>query len=300
VNGVATDHEGNVYVADLGNNRIQKFTNSGAYLTQWGSSGIGDGQFDRPFALATDGAGNVYVCDYNNGRVQKFTSTGTFLAQLGQYGSFYNPTDVATDADGNVYVAESINCRIQKFTGTGAYLAQWGTQGSGNGEFFTPFGITVNAAGDVYVVDTGNNRIQKFATPHVSVDLALPGTINVRSMGKWVTAYLQPPAGFDASAIDASSIRLFGNLGARPLAVDATSPSAIGDQNGDGVPDLMVKFDRGAFDLTVFGTSAQVAVNGMIAGQAFGGVATIKVLRSEIIPPPRGVAYAGMVTTMRW
>ncbi|PYM03608.1 MAG: hypothetical protein DMD82_16510, partial [Candidatus Rokuibacteriota bacterium] len=80
---MATDHEGNVYVADLGNNRIQKFTNSGAYLTQWGSSGIGDGQFDRPFALATDGAGNVYVCDYNNGRVQKFTSTGTFLAQLG-------------------------------------------------------------------------------------------------------------------------------------------------------------------------------------------------------------------------
>ena len=43
-----------------------------AYLTQWGSLGSGDGQFNYPTALATDAAGNVYVADTGNHRIQKF------------------------------------------------------------------------------------------------------------------------------------------------------------------------------------------------------------------------------------
>src|SRR5438876_11707049 len=72
--GVATDAAGNVYVEDTGNIRIQKFTSTGAYLTQWSSS-AGN--------VATDAAGNVYVSDYDNHRIHKFTNTGPYLTQWG-------------------------------------------------------------------------------------------------------------------------------------------------------------------------------------------------------------------------
>jgi len=69
---VATDAAGNVYVVDTGNSRIQKFTNDGTYLTQWGSQGSGDGQFYYPNSVAIDAAGNVYVSEQENNRIQKF------------------------------------------------------------------------------------------------------------------------------------------------------------------------------------------------------------------------------------
>src|SRR5436309_2955805 len=89
------------------------------YLTQWGSFGSGDGQFNTPVGVATDAAGNVYVADFYNPRIQKFTSTGTYLTQWGSFGSgngqFGAPVGVATDAAGNVFVADTENNRIQKF-----------------------------------------------------------------------------------------------------------------------------------------------------------------------------------------
>src|SRR5262249_22680272 len=58
--GITTDAAGNVYVADSGNNRIQKFTSTGALLAVWGSSGSGPSQFDYPGAIAVDSSA-VYV-----------------------------------------------------------------------------------------------------------------------------------------------------------------------------------------------------------------------------------------------
>jgi DNA-binding beta-propeller fold protein YncE len=74
--GVAVDSFGNVYVADLGNNRIQKFDSSGTFLGEWGGYGSGDGQFSYPQGVAVDSSGNVYVADTNNHRIQKFTYSG--------------------------------------------------------------------------------------------------------------------------------------------------------------------------------------------------------------------------------
>src|SRR5262245_13883194 len=80
---VATDSSGNVYVADYGNDRVQKFSSSGSFLTKWGTSGSGDGQFSGPAAIATDSSNNVYVSDSGNDRVQKFSSSGSFLTKWG-------------------------------------------------------------------------------------------------------------------------------------------------------------------------------------------------------------------------
>ena len=163
---VATDGAGNVYVADMSNHRIQKFTGSGTYLTQWGTAGSGDGQFNLPHGVATDAAGNVYVADASNHRIQKFTSTGVYLTKWGSNGTgdgqFAFPIGVATDAAGNVYVADLFNHRVQKFSNVGAYLTQWGSNGTGNGQFNRPCGIATDAAGNVYVIEQTNHRVQKF------------------------------------------------------------------------------------------------------------------------------------------
>ncbi len=166
--GVAVDSSGNVYVADTNNNRIQKFTSSGAYMTQWGSSGSGDGQFSNPNGVAVDSSGNVYVADTYNNRIQKFTSTGTLITKWGSSGfgdgQLSNPSGVVVDSLGNIYVADRNNNRIQKFTSTGTLITKWGSSGSGNGQFNYPSGVAVDSSGNVYVADTNNSRIQKFTS----------------------------------------------------------------------------------------------------------------------------------------
>src|SRR5438876_40075 len=121
--GVATDGSGNVYVADYGNDRIQKFDASGTFVTTWGRSGPGNGQFKGPYGVATDGSGHVYVADTNNHRIQKFDASGTFVATWGSSGSgngqFQSPSGVATDGSGHVYVADTNNHRIQEFASPG-------------------------------------------------------------------------------------------------------------------------------------------------------------------------------------
>jgi DNA-binding beta-propeller fold protein YncE len=61
-----------MYVADWGNNRVQKFDSNGKFLTKGGTTGSGDGQFDEPTAIALDSSGNVYVVDRGNSRIQLF------------------------------------------------------------------------------------------------------------------------------------------------------------------------------------------------------------------------------------
>jgi len=166
--GIAVDREGYVYVADTWNDRVQKFTSTGSFVTKWGGSGSEAGQLDMPAAIAVDGAGYVYVADWKNNRVQKFTSTGTFVAKWGVIGSengqFNEPRGIAVDSEGYVYVVETGNNRVQKFTSTGTFLTKWGISGSGDGQFNYPQGIGVDGTGSVYVADTSNNRIQKFTS----------------------------------------------------------------------------------------------------------------------------------------
>jgi len=118
INGIAVDSNGNVYVIEGANHRVQKFDSNGNYLTQWGSEGSGPGQFLNPEGIAVDPSGNVYVSDVGNDCVQKFDANGKLLTKWGKEGSgngeFKNPQDLAVRA-GNIYVADASNHRIQKF-----------------------------------------------------------------------------------------------------------------------------------------------------------------------------------------
>jgi DNA-binding beta-propeller fold protein YncE len=170
--GVAVNPSGNVYVVDSYNNRIQKFTSTGAYKTKWGGTlGPWDGQFYYPTGVAVDTSGNVYVSDMTNNRIQKFDPNGTFIAKWGSTGTaegkFNYPYGIAVETSGAVYVADTFNNRIQKFDSNGNFITQWGSSGTGEGQFGTPYGIVVDTSGTVYVADTCNNRIQKFSSAGV-------------------------------------------------------------------------------------------------------------------------------------
>ena len=81
--GIAIDGAGNLYLADTGNDRIQKLSPNGEPLALWGARGPEPGHFRSPHGLAIDGAGNVYVADTKNHRVQKLSPAGQPLAQWG-------------------------------------------------------------------------------------------------------------------------------------------------------------------------------------------------------------------------
>lgn len=71
---MASDASGSYYVADTDNNRIQKFTSTGAFLAKWGSGGNGDGQFRKAYGAALDGSSHLYVADTLNSRLQVFST----------------------------------------------------------------------------------------------------------------------------------------------------------------------------------------------------------------------------------
>jgi streptogramin lyase len=164
---VATDGSNYVYVADSGNNRIEKFTELGAFVAKWGSPGSGPGQFSTPKSVATDVDGNVYVVDKGNFRIEKFTPAGEFIAEWGSHGSgpgqFEAPMAIAVDPTGNVFVSDAGTNQIDKFDPTGKFVVAWGSGGAGPSQFNAPDGVATDPAGNVYVADSGNHRIQKFS-----------------------------------------------------------------------------------------------------------------------------------------
>jgi tripartite motif-containing protein 71 len=165
---IALDPQGNLYVADSANHRIQKFDGQGKLISKWGGLGQGNGQLNcQPYnfcAVAVDSSGHVYVTDGNNNRVVKFDSSGKFLSTWGSTGydngQFTNPFGLGVDRQGNVYVSDD-NHRIQKFDANGKFLAKWGGPGSGDGEFGVVIRIAFDTQGNIFVTDMGNG-LQKF------------------------------------------------------------------------------------------------------------------------------------------
>jgi len=181
LNGVAVDKSGNVYIGDSGNYKVKKFDAEGRFISQWGSPGLGDGQFNTICSVKVDGSGIVYVfdtdsCKWQYNRIQKFTPYGQFVGTLERKtpdaDTIKLPIDLATDNKGNVLVLavdyrpeqnRTYGVRIEKYSRDGAFISQWGAAaGSGDGQLQRPNAIEVDAKGNIYITDMGNSRVQKF------------------------------------------------------------------------------------------------------------------------------------------
>jgi uncharacterized protein (TIGR03437 family) len=193
--GVATDSQGNLYIADTMNNRIRKVAGFAGNITTYAGNGVlsysGDGgaatkaQFNTPQGVAVDSSGNFYVADSANNVVRKVTAGGVISNFAGNgTGGFggdngaatgaqlNSPHGVAVDSAGNVYIADTGNARVRKVSGgVISTIAGSGTVGfSGDGgsgtsaQLSSPTSLAVDSSGNVYIADFGNNAIRELSS----------------------------------------------------------------------------------------------------------------------------------------
>lgn len=116
---VAFDSDGNVYVADKSNNRIQVFTADGKHLRKFGKKGSRNEELNQPSSVCIDCDNIIYVTEYANHCVSVFNHDGKFLTTFGSRGSglkqFERPRGITVDKSGIVYVCDSDNDCIKLF-----------------------------------------------------------------------------------------------------------------------------------------------------------------------------------------
>lgn len=117
--GVAVDQDGNVFVADTWNNRIEVFDADGTFLRTFGEAGDGPGFFARPKGVSIDCDGQVWVADAMQDRVQVFTPEGQLLIYMGESGllpgQFQSLANVVVDKNNRILTTEIYPGRLQVF-----------------------------------------------------------------------------------------------------------------------------------------------------------------------------------------
>ncbi len=272
-NDVTIDAEGNLYIADTGNNLIRKVDTNGIITTVVGNGYSGfsgdegpatDARLYYPYDIEVDAVGNLYIADYYNRRIRKVDTNGIIYTIAG---GAYPPdglgdggpaieaqisweVDLAADNDGNLYIADSNNHRIRKVDTKGIIttVAGNGTMGySGDGgpaidaQLCNPFGIAVDETGNLYIADEWNFRIRKVNTKGIITTIAGNGIGGYSGDGGAPThAQFDCPNGIAVDPAGNIYIADMNNFRIRKMDLQSIFPAIFGgdiafiDENGLG------------------------------------------------------------------
>jgi hypothetical protein len=147
---VTVDGNGNVIVADTGNQAVKEILALGGYTVV----NTLNSNFTHPTGVVVDGGGNIFVADSGSSAVYEIL-WGGLTTMLGS--GFSSPQGVAVDGNGNVFVADTGNKAVKEIPQAGGYTTVK-TLGSG---FSGPAGVTVDSSGNVFVADTGNQAVKE-------------------------------------------------------------------------------------------------------------------------------------------
>ena len=166
--GLAFDPAGNIYVADTGNNRLQKFSSTGKVLAQIGGLGSGSQQFDSPRSVCASNGLNVWVADYNNHRVQRFDRNLNFVFSFvanedwDEPYQFQLPVGVVESGQGDLFVADGSSNRVIKFDGFRKPVVAFGGLDAGQGQIQEIGKLALSPEGNVFVSDRQSGEIVVF------------------------------------------------------------------------------------------------------------------------------------------
>jgi tripartite motif-containing protein 71 len=158
--GITLDSDGNIYVADFRNYRVQEFDPEGAFVATWGTKGSEPGQFNDPCDVAVDSEGRVYVADTFNNRIQVFDKEGKFLSLFA--GGLYAPRGLAVDGRGMIWVADTGNGVVKVFSNEQRLLKTIGRIKEEKERISKPNGVALDSSGNVYVADAGEKLVRIF------------------------------------------------------------------------------------------------------------------------------------------
>ncbi|MBN9015240.1 MAG: NHL repeat-containing protein, partial [Rhizobiales bacterium] len=185
--GIAASFDNDqIYVVDMGNDRVEQFASDGTFIAQFG------GQSDQaplltltdqglgPTGIAVGPDGLIYVCDTWAHRILVLDQKGAVARTWGSFvnlnkspdptldpGKFFGPRAIAFLND-EIYVVDTGNDRVQVFDPKGNFKRAFGGSGTGNGQLMEPVGIAAGADGRIYVADSANHRISVF-TPQGAI-----------------------------------------------------------------------------------------------------------------------------------
>jgi uncharacterized protein (TIGR03437 family) len=254
--GLAVDGQGNLYIADTGNNRVRKIAN-GTVTTVAGNGAAGysgDGaaptnaSLSDPEGVAVTSPGALFVADTGNYRVRALDQFSINTVAGNGDSTTLSPEAIALDSSGNLLIADSANHLVRQVLSNGTIQTIAGNGVSGfsgddgpalSATLSTLGGITADGSGNVFVVDAGNQRVRKISANGTITTVAGNGTAGFSGDGGQATsAELNNPSGI---AVDSSG-NLFiadtGNNRIREVSASGTITTIAGigiaGYSGDG------------------------------------------------------------------
>ena len=166
--GLDIDPDGNLYIADTGNNRILKCSPRGELLREAGGFGFDRGQFDRPVDVWAGNGLDVFVVDYNNQRLERYDKDLNYISsyysdELQEESlQFGYPAAVGFSNNGEIFLADHEFNRVLRIDSFGQPKASFGDFNEGEGRLSRPAKILIGSQREIFVSDSTAEAIVQY------------------------------------------------------------------------------------------------------------------------------------------